>query len=215
MLNSGLLVFISGPSGVGKSTICRRLANDLPGRFALSATTRIGKPQDQWGKRYIFVDEREFRRCIEQNAFLEYAKVFGHWYGTLKQPVLEALQAGEIVLLEVDVQGGRQVFQAFPDAVGIFILPPGEAELVRRLQARGRDEPVVIQKRLAQVQHEIAVAHGSGAYQLMIVNDVLEQTVLKLLEFVRQRRAQASNQPQPTGMPCHGRTSTTPADWSA
>ena len=113
----GLLLFVSGPSGVGKSTLCNRLAQDLPAQFAVSATTRQGKPQDQWGKKYLFVNENEFKQRIANNEFLEYAKVFGHWYGTLRQPVLDALADGRTVLLEIDIQGGIQIAKMFPAAM--------------------------------------------------------------------------------------------------
>ena len=159
----GLLLFVSGPSGVGKSTVCNRLAKDIPAQFALSATTRQGKPQDQWGKQYIFVNENEFKQRIANNEFLEYAKVFGHWYGTLKQPVLDALANGRTVLLEIDIQGGVQIARMFPEAVGVFILPPSEEELIRRLRERGRDEPEVIENRIRQAKKEITMAEESGA----------------------------------------------------
>jgi guanylate kinase len=166
----GLLVFISGPSGVGKSTVCRRLAAEVPAEFAVSATTRQGKPQDAQGKRYIFVDEPEFRRRLEAGDFLEYANVFGHWYGTLRAPVEEALAAGRIVLLEIDVQGGIQVHGLFASALGVFILPPSEQELLHRLRGRGRDDEATIQRRFAEAKNEIATARASGIYDVMVIN---------------------------------------------
>ena len=181
----GLLIFVSGPSGVGKSTVCNRLAKDLPAQFAVSATTRVGKPQDQWGKQYLFVNENEFKQRVANNEFLEYASVFGHWYGTLRQPVLDALALGRTVLLEIDIQGGIQIGKMFPQAVGVFILPPGEEELTRRLQERGRDEPEVIETRLRQAKQEIALAEQSGAYRIKVVNRVLEQTIAELISFVK------------------------------
>jgi guanylate kinase len=182
---NGLLLFVSGPSGVGKSTVCNRLAAELPAQFALSATTRLGKPQDQWGKKYLFVNEEDFQKRIANNEFLEYAKVFGHWYGTLKQPVLAALADGRTVLLEIDIQGGIQVAKLFPDAVGVLILPPGEEELIRRLRERGRDEPDVIEIRIRQAQQEIALAERCGAYGIKVVNKVLDQTIAELIAYVR------------------------------
>ena len=186
---NGLLLFVSGPSGVGKSTVCNRLAKDIPAQFALSATTRQGKPQDQWGKQYIFINENEFKQRVANNEFLEYAKVFGHWYGTLKQPVLDALANGRTVLLEIDIQGGIQIAKMFPQAVGVFILPPGEEELIRRLRERGRDEPEVIETRIRQAKQEIAQAEQSGAYRIKVVNRVLDQTIAELISFVKSIRA--------------------------
>jgi guanylate kinase len=185
----GLLLFVSGPSGVGKSTVCNRLAKDIPAQFALSATTREGKPQDKWGKRYIFINENEFNQRVANNEFLEYAKVFGHWYGTLRQPVLEALADGRTVLLEIDIQGGIQIAKMFPEAVGVFILPPDEEELIRRLRERGRDAPEVIETRIRQAKQEIAMAEQSGAYRIKVVNRVLDQTIAELISFVRAIRA--------------------------
>ncbi|MHB1767578.1 MAG: guanylate kinase [Phycisphaerae bacterium] len=186
---NGLLLFVSGPSGVGKSTVCNRLAKDIPAQFALSATTRQGKPQDQWGKQYIFVNENEFKQRVANNEFLEYAKVFGHWYGTLKQPVLDALANGRTVLLEIDIQGGMQIAKMFPQAVGVFILPPAEEELIRRLRERGRDEPEVIETRIRQAKQEIAQAEQSGAYRIKVVNRVLDQTIAELISFVKSIQA--------------------------
>jgi guanylate kinase len=193
MKSTGLLLFISGPSGVGKSTICRRLARELPASFALSATTRPRKPQDKQAKRYIFIDEYEFRRRRESGDFLEYARVFGHWYGTLRQPVVAALARGRTVLLEIDVQGGRQVSGLFPAAVGIFILPPSARELARRLTSRGRDEPDVIRRRIARAQREIREARLSGAYPHMVMNNELDQTVQTLIRLVRDYQSEAGN----------------------
>lgn len=181
----GLLLFISGPSGVGKSTICRALAAQLPAEFALSATTRAGKPQDQWGKRYQFINANEFAERIEKGEFLEYAQVFGHWYGTLKAPVIESLNAGKKVLLEIDVQGGQQIKLMFPHAVGVFILPPSEQSLVQRLTSRGRDDAATIASRLAEAKMEIASARKSGAYSLEVVNEMVDATIARIKEFIR------------------------------
>ena len=173
---------------MGKSTICRALAAQLPAEFALSATTRLGKPQDQWGKRYLFINANEFAQRIEKDEFLEYAQVFGHWYGTLKAPVIESLNAGKKVLLEIDVQGGAQIKVMFPRAVGILILPPSEESLVQRLTSRGRDDPATITTRLAQAKMEISAARNSGAYSLEVVNQVVETTIERIKEFVQGPR---------------------------
>ena len=167
----GLLIFISGPSGVGKSTVCRKLAAELPAEFAVSATTREGKPQDAMGKKYDFVDEPTFRRRLESGEFLEYAYKFGNWYGTLKRPVQEGLSAGKMLLLELEVQGALQVREQYPDSLGIFILPPSEEDLKCRLRNRGRDDEATILRRLTEAQQEIRSAEASGAYDLKVVNE--------------------------------------------
>ena len=194
----GLLIFISGPSGVGKSTVCRRLTSVLPAEFAVSATTRAGKPQDAYGKKYLFVEEPEFRRRLEAGEFLEYAYVFGNWYGTLKTPVKEALAEGRTILLEIDVQGAIQVHKLFPDAFGVFILPPGMDDLEKRLRDRARDDEATMQRRLAEAQQEIRTGQVCGAYDLMVVNedDGVEMTVETIRKAVQKYRGATSNEPK-------------------
>ena len=180
----GLLIFISGPSGVGKSTICRRLAAELPAEFAVSATTRVGKPQDAFGKKYQFVAEPDFRHMLEREEFLEYAYVFGNWYGTLRKPVEAGLAAGRTILLEIDVQGAIQVHRLFPEAMGVFILPPGEEDLLKRLRDRGRDDEATILRRFTEAQQEIRTAETSGIYDLMVVNE--DNGVEKTVEIIKR-----------------------------
>jgi guanylate kinase len=187
---SGLLVFISGPSGVGKSTVCRRLAEELPAEFAVSSTTRAGKPQDAFGKKYMFVDEPHFRAQLEAGDFLEYALVYGFWYGTLRKPVEEALASGKTVLLEIDVQGAIQVHKMFPsNSFGAFILPPDEGTLLQRLRARGRDDEATILRRFTEAQQEIRSAQASDAYDVMVVNadNGLDHAVDVIGKAVRRR----------------------------
>jgi guanylate kinase len=181
---SGLLIFISGPGGVGKSTVCRRLAVELPAEFAVSATTRAGKPQDAHGKKYEFVDEKKFRQSLEAGEFLEYAYVFGNWYGTLRKPVVEGLAAGRTILLEIDVQGAMQVHKLFPNAMGVFILPPSEEDLLKRLRDRGRDDEATILRRFTGAQQEIRTAEASGVYDLMVVNE--DNGVEKTTDIIRR-----------------------------
>jgi guanylate kinase len=183
-VSQGLLIFVSGPSGVGKSTVSKRLVEVLPAEFGLSATTRQAKPQDALGKKYHFVDECEFKRMLEAGAFLEYACVFGNWYGTLRQPVEDALAQGRIILLEIDVQGAIQVHKLFPAAMGVFILPPDEGDLLRRLRDRGRDDEATIQRRFAEAKEEIRTAKACGIYDVMVVNET--NHVDKTVETIRQ-----------------------------
>ena len=182
-LSKGLLIFVSGPSGVGKSTVCRRLSTVLPAEFAVSATTRKPKAHDAVAKKYLFVEEPEFRRRLEAGEFLEYAYVFGNWYGTLRRPVEDALKDGRTILLEIDVQGAIQVHKLFSGAMGVFILPPGEADLLKRLTDRGRDDEATIRRRFTEAQQEIRTARASGVYDLMVVNE--DQGVEKTVETIQ------------------------------
>lgn len=192
--SSGLLIFISGPSGAGKSSVCKQLAIDLPAEFALSSTTRLGKPQDAQGKKYQFVSEAEFKKQLEAGEFLEYANVFGHWYGTLRQPVQESLAQGKKVLLEIDVQGAQQVHKLFPDSLGIFLLPHNEQDQLNRLRDRGRDDEATIQRRLAEAQNEIKIAHDSGIYDAIITNRLgaLDETIKSVKQTIADRLGQKS-----------------------
>jgi len=184
---AGLLIFVSGPAGVGKSTVCRRLAQVMPAEFAVSATTREGKPQDALGKKYLFVDEAVFGKMAAEGQFLEHAYKFGNWYGTLKTPVEEGLEAGKTILLEIEVQGAIQVHQLFPHAMGVFILPPSEEDLLGRLRKRGRDTEAEVMKRFTEAQQEIRTARASGVYDMMVVNE--DNGVEKTVESIRRAAA--------------------------
>jgi guanylate kinase len=193
--DDGLLIFLSGPSGVGKSTVCRRLVTALPADWGMSATTRKEKPQDATGKPYEFIDEKEFRKLLEAGEFLEYAFVFGNWYGTLRGPLKEGLAAGRTVLLEIDVQGAIQVHTLYPRAMGIFILPPSLDDLRKRLEDRKRDDAATIMRRFTESQQEIRTAEASGVYDLMVVNEDngVEKTVETIRKAVKRFRDDEQN----------------------
>ena len=186
----GLLVVISGPSGSGKTSIARALEDRLRGRYSVSATTRPPGPGETSGCDYEFISEQEFQERVKRGAFLEYAMVFGrHWYGTPRAPVEQALAAGDLVILAIDVQGALQVRGSMPEAFLIFILPPDEEELRRRLRARRRDDEASIERRLAEARREIDVGLHSGAYDARIVNNDLERAIDEACRIVRSRRA--------------------------
>jgi guanylate kinase len=191
----GLLVVFSGPSGVGKTTIVRAVRDRFDAVFSVSATTRPMSDQERDGVDYDFLSEEAFQRMIDADAFLEHARVFGkHFYGTPRANVDRALDEGCLVILDIDVQGAMQVHDRAPDALLIFILPPSEAELLRRLRARGRDDEASIQRRFAEAKREIERARTSNIYDAFIVNDDLERATDEATMTIRQRleRAQTS-----------------------
>ena len=184
----GVLLVLVGPSGVGKSTIARRLAKNLDFRYIVSVTTRPYKPGDQNGKTYEHLTREQFVHRLENDEFLEYANVFDDYYATPKHPALESIAQGENVLLEIDVQGALQVRAQYPEALLIFILPPTEQTLLERLTSRGRETPAEVQKRYRNARREIAMARGSRAFDRMVVNDDLDRCVNEVIESVEQKR---------------------------
>ena len=175
--NPGLLLIISGPSGVGKTTITHQVIKDLNATFSVSMTTRPQTKNDTNGLDYQFVTEDEFKQHVKDNELLEWANVFGNYYGSPKQPVVDALANGKIMILEIDVQGAIDVKKNMPDAFGIFILPPSEDVLLERLRARGREDESIIQKRFQKAQLEISMAKKAGIYDHFVVNDILEDAI--------------------------------------
>lgn len=182
--NQGKLVIISGPSGVGKSTICKQVVEKLNAFLSVSATTRPRSESEQDGREYIFMPRDAFKSKIQSGDFLEYADVFGNYYGTPKQPVDEAVAAGKIVILEIDVQGALQVKKVRPEAETIFILPPHKKELQRRMDGRGRGEDEKTKKRrLETASREIATAWQH--YDHLVINDDLSQAVQEVIDIIQ------------------------------
>src|SRR5271155_1567055 len=180
----GLLIVLCGPSGVGKSTISRRLEADLKLSYTISVTTRPKQPGDDNGKTYDHVSRTEFFRRLDHDEFLEYAQVYGDYYGTPKHPTLDDLAAGTDVLLEIDVQGALQVRYQYPNALMIFILPPDEPTLLSRLNSRARDSAEDITRRFRAAKREIHMAKGSRAFDHMVINDDLARAVAEIRRIV-------------------------------
>jgi guanylate kinase len=168
---------------VGKGTICRELVKRLNNaHLSVSVTTRPKSDKEVDGKDYWFVSKEEFQRRIDKGLLLEHAEVFGNFYGTPKDKMDEALAAGKTVILEIDVQGGRQVKATYPDAVMIFILAPTQKDLTGRLHGRGRDDEQTAKRRLDQAGTEIAA--GWQDYQYMVINDKLQEAVSEIIRII-------------------------------
>jgi guanylate kinase len=184
----GRLVAISGPSGVGKSTVVRQVLARFGDRLRLSvsATTRPPRADEQDGVDYYFLSDAEFARRRSEGEVLECVEVFGrgHWYGTLWSEVRSSLARGKWVILEIDVDGTQEVLRHYPEAVTIFIRPSSMDELERRLRQRGTESEEAIQRRLAVARHELQLA---DRYEFQVVNDTVAQAVDDICEILRHR----------------------------
>lgn len=190
----GFLFIVSSPSGGGKTTLIRRLMANPPGeplRFSVSHTTRPRREGEVDGREYHFVTATEFENMARHGEFLEHNEVHGNFYGTAKSEVLPRLAGGEDVVLDIDVQGARDIRTAYPEAISVFLVPSSAAELERRLKARGLDSDDAIRKRLINAAKEIAQAE---AFQYVIVNDDLERAGLELESVVRASRLSPARQ---------------------
>ncbi len=178
MEKKGKTFIISGPSGVGKSTVLGALfegRNDL--YFSVSATTRAPRPTETPDVDYHFIEAETFRQWIEDGEFLEYAEYVGNFYGTPKKYVDAAMDEGKDVILDIEIQGATQVHELRPDVVRIFIAPPSWEELERRLTARGTDSPEKVQKRLLRAKVEL---ENAGHYDYFVINDTVDNAVAEL-----------------------------------
>ena len=184
----GLLLVMSGPSGVGKTTLVHRLLEHYEGTFSISATTRPRSEKEVDGRDYYFIDQETFQLWIDEDRFLEHAQVFGRsWYGTPREPVESQLERSRLVVLDIDVQGAMQVRRSMPDSFGVFVLPTDENVLLERLRSRGREDEATIERRFAEARSEMATARECGAYDAFVVNDDLERATAELAEIVGLR----------------------------
>ncbi len=182
-----LLVVVSGPSGSGKGTLCNMLREALPDlSYSISLTTRPPRGDEQNGVEYFFVTEEEFKKRIEAGEFLEWAEVYGYYYGTLLFTVEKLLCEGRNVLLELDTQGARMVKEIFPEAVLIFIRPPSMEELKARITKRGTDDQAAINKRLSCAPDELEAARS---YDYLVDNNLKEQAFADLLNIIEREKS--------------------------
>jgi len=185
----GKVVVISGPSGVGKSTITARVGEHLSDVYvSVSATTRPKAENETDGRNYWYISRQEFEERVKKGDFLEYAEVFGNLYGTLKEKVIEQLSKGKVVILEIDVQGGEQIKQAYPDAAMIFIVPPSQRDLAERMKNRGRENGKDAETRLELADNEIAAAWQH--YNHIVINDELEQAVQEVIQIIKNIKSE-------------------------
>lgn len=181
------LFIISAPSGAGKTTLVKELLRRCEGLvYSISHTTRQPRKGEVHGKDYFFTDEVQFMEMVESGRMLEWAQVYGNCYGTSGSFVQERLAAGQSVLLDIDVQGGRQIMDFDLDSVSIFIMAPSLAVLEQRLRGRGTDAEEVIHKRMENAKGEIA---QKSFYDHVVVNDVLEKAVAELIAIIEQETA--------------------------
>jgi len=188
-MGKGLLYVISGPSGAGKGTICKRVLDELDIDLSISMTTRKPREGEVHGVNYYFVTREEFQERIAEDGFFEYAQVYENYYGTPKQMVMEQLAKGRDVLLEIDTQGALNVKKAYPEGVAIFLLPPSLEELRKRLTGRGTETPEAIELRLSKTLNEISCM---TEYDYCVVNDDLEVAVDQVVSIMKAEHSKVS-----------------------
>ncbi|MDY6037742.1 MAG: guanylate kinase [Eubacterium sp.] len=181
----GKLFVISGPSGVGKGTICKRLLEDMDIDISISATTRKPRAGEIDKLSYFFVSHDEFRKMVRDDEFLEHAEVFGNFYGTPKQAVIDKLCSGKDIILEIDVQGAMSVKSNYPECVTIFICPPSMATLKRRLAGRGSETEESLNLRVTKALAEIKILRE---YDYYVINDELDDAVKQVKSIIYAER---------------------------
>jgi guanylate kinase len=187
--NNGILFVVSAPSGAGKTTLCRKALARYPDlRYSVSYTTRPPRKGEKNGTDYHFISTEDFESGIHDHRWAEWARVHGHYYGTSADVIDRARASGHDVLLDIDVQGARQLLNRYPQSVTIFVMPPSLTILRQRLEARATDAPETIEKRMQAAQTEIGQKY---MYRHIIVNDVLADAVEALIELIGDYRQNA------------------------
>lgn len=189
-MSKGLLIVLSGPSGVGKGTVNKRVREILPNlKKSVSVTTRPQRPNEIDGVHYHFISKEKFDELVQTDGLLEYAQVYQNFYGTPKKPVLEALEKGEDMIFEIDIQGARSIKKSYNDCVRIFISPPSIDELNNRLNLRGTETEEVKALRLSETKKELEEARF---YDYLVVNNDIEEAAQKIVDIISAEKAKTS-----------------------
>ncbi|WP_432455317.1 MULTISPECIES: guanylate kinase [unclassified Agarivorans] len=194
MAITGTLYIVSAPSGAGKSSMINAYLSRhraYPAQVSVSHTTRSVRPGEIDGNHYHFVDHHQFKQLIDEQAFFEYAEVFGNFYGTSRHSIEQTLAEGIDVFLDIDWQGARQVKMMMPEAVSVFILPPSREELENRLHMRGQDSPEVIKKRMNEAESEMS---HYDEYDYLIINGNFDEALSELTAIITSQRLQTRQQ---------------------
>jgi guanylate kinase len=189
-MQQGLLIVISGASGTGKGTVCKKLLADLPKvAYSISATTRTPRPGEVDGREYYFLSKEEFQTWIAEEKFLEYANVYGNFYGTPINKIEERLNRGEDIILEIDVQGALSVKKKCPEGIYIFLLPPSLEELKNRIEGRGTETPESLSRRLKNAVAEIKIGLQ---YDYVVVNDTIDNAAAQIKAILTAERCKVA-----------------------
>lgn len=179
----GMLIVVSAPSGTGKTTLCRKLVNEIDKAvFSVSLTSRPPRPGEKNGRDYFFFKEKDFKQRADQGQLLEWARVHGSYYGTSAEFVRRGLEKGSYLFFDIDVQGGKQIKKKFPEAVLIFLMPPSMEELKKRITGRKSDSEKEIQKRLSNARSEI---NAAGFYDYLVINSDIDQAAKDLKSIIK------------------------------
>ena len=183
MKNQKKLIIITGPSGVGKGTVVKEILDKQKNIWlSISATTREPREGEKEGENYYFLNQEKFKKMIEQNLFLEWAQFAGNYYGTPFSSVNEKIEKGFTVLLEIEVEGAKQIKEKFPNSVSIFLLPPNKEELERRIRSRGTEKEEAIKKRLSRANYEIS---ASNQFDFELTNYNVDETVNRIIKLIQ------------------------------
>ena len=183
MKNFKKLIILTGPSGVGKGTVIKKILDKEKNIWlSISATTRNPRKGEKEGENYYFLSENEFKKMIDKKLFLEWAKFAGNYYGTPLSSVREKIERGFIVLLEIEVEGAKQIKEKFPESLSIFLLPPNKDELEKRIRNRGTEKEESIKRRLARANYEI---EASDEFDFAVINHDISETVKNVIKIIK------------------------------